>query len=331
MMVDFRFSGGQFPIQAFLEASKKESKFAGLSKLVKGVESGFTRGLQISETLRGIKEKRARSKAIADFVAPQTKQVQPQQQIPLAPVQGPANQVQGLSQAEQLGRKIGAPPGFITTLAQTEGLGAVSKLLLSAGKTKSFEQRLEEERQLTQVREEVKEPFREESLKRTEKKQIRGEVRKRKVKLDVLAADTDIFIDVDKSIPRGKGFGRFLEGAKSTFAGVRQAEGDIVGTAVATHNALSKRLRVSLVRAAGDVGNINIVEQEAAEKILPGIFDSEEVARTKRTLLKQLSKAVEDRDANAMKAIFKKAGVNFTDKDADAQKLQSGNRFEVIE
>lgn len=122
------------------------------------------------------------------------------------------------------------------------------------------------------------------------------------IKREVLSKDVETFLAVDRAIPRGEGLARFGEGIKSFGASVAQ-QGQR-GIAAATHNALRKRLRVQLVRAAGDVGNLNIIEQKAAELILPTVFDSQGVTDLKRTILKELTEAVDSRDSNRVQELI---------------------------
>jgi hypothetical protein len=138
------------------------------------------------------------------------------------------------------------------------------------------------------------------------------------VKKEQLKKDLESFFAVDDLIDRAKG--GFLEtrgaGLTSQYRAIAQPvtkEGkpDIKGTAARVHDAAVKRLRVQLVRAAGDVGNINIVEQEAAEKLIPGFYDSESAAQLKRAYLIEISKAINDKNPNAVKAVLDKAGIGY--------------------
>ncbi|KKM17811.1 hypothetical protein LCGC14_1671980 [marine sediment metagenome] len=224
-----------FPLEAFLQASRSPSKFAGLRSAIQGIERGATKGLEISEALRNIRIKKQRQKAFEGFLTSE----EGQRFADESPVP------KGLAAAL-------SPEDFVTaTLKAKDRLTRAQILALEEDKAAA--------------RERGKLPFVKEKEKRTEEKQIRVKQRDVEAKLVTLRKDIEAFLVIDKRIPRGKGFGRFVRGAKNVFEGFEQDSPE--GIAVAAHNALSKRLRVSLVRAAGDVGNINIVEQEAAEKI----------------------------------------------------------------
>lgn len=138
------------------------------------------------------------------------------------------------------------------------------------------------------------------------------------VKKEQLKKDLESFFAVDDLIDRAKG--GFLEtrgaGLTSQYRAIAQPvtkEGkpDIKGTAARVHDAAVKRLRVQLVRAAGDVGNINIVEQEAAEKLIPSFYDSESAAELKRAYLTEISSAINSDNPNAVKAVLDKAGIGY--------------------
>jgi hypothetical protein len=121
------------------------------------------------------------------------------------------------------------------------------------------------------------------------------------VKRQVYTKDLDNFLAIDDVLQdaRGKGLGRISAGGKMTWEGFKQDSP--LGRAVATHDATRKRLRVQLVRAAGDVGNINIVEQKAAEMMIPTQWDDAKTAELKRSYLKEIGRAINDKDGNAVK------------------------------
>ena len=133
-----------------------------------------------------------------------------------------------------------------------------------------------------------------------------------------LKKDLDSFFAVDDLIDRAEG--GFLATRKAGLISqyralaqplTEEGKSDVKSTAARAHDAASKRLRVQLVRAAGDVGNINIVEQEAAEKLIPGFYDSEESARLKRAYLKEVSKAIDSNDGNAVRQVLDSAGIGY--------------------
>ncbi len=121
------------------------------------------------------------------------------------------------------------------------------------------------------------------------------------VKRKTYTKDLESFFAVDDVLQdaRGKGLGRLEAGGKMVWEGFKQDSP--LGRAVAVHDAARKRLRVQLVRAAGDVGNINIVEQKAAEMLIPTQWDDAQTAELKRSYLTQIGKAINDNDGNAVK------------------------------
>jgi hypothetical protein len=124
------------------------------------------------------------------------------------------------------------------------------------------------------------------------------------VKRKTYTKDLESFFAVDDVLQeaRGKGLGRITAGGKMTWEGFKQDTP--LGKAVAVHDAARKRLRVQLVRAAGDVGNINIVEQKAAEMLIPTQWDDAGTAELKRSYLTQIGKAINDNDGNAVKTVL---------------------------
>jgi hypothetical protein len=124
------------------------------------------------------------------------------------------------------------------------------------------------------------------------------------VKKAQLRDDLKSFFSIDDVLQqnRGEGLGRLKSGFNMKVAGFKQDS--TLGRAVASHEAARKRLRVQLVRAAGDVGNINIVEQQAAEMMVPREFDDAGTAEIKRAYLKQIAQAIDGGDPNAVKEII---------------------------
>lgn len=149
-----------------------------------------------------------------------------------------------------------------------------------------------------------------EPIKFKSKQTLQDEIKAKKIaetnfKRQVFANDLESFLEVDNQLKRGTGFhGRIVAGLKSKVAALDQSTAE--GFAVATHQSARKRLRVQLVRAAGDVGNINIVEQQAAEEMIPREFDAQGTADIKRAFLKQLGKAVDDNSENEVKKVLKR-------------------------
>ena len=139
------------------------------------------------------------------------------------------------------------------------------------------------------------------------------------VKKEQLKKDLESFLAVDSKIDRAKGGFLATRGAglRSQWRAIAQpidpetGKPDIKGTTARVHDAARKRLRVQLVRAAGDVGNINIVEQEAAEQLIPAFYDSVDTARLKNAYLQQVTQAIDNNDANAVKAILDQVGIGY--------------------
>ena len=155
--------------------------------------------------------------------------------------------------------------------------------------------------------------------------QLRGKIKETKeikraqlteeinVKREQYKNDLNNFLAIDDVLhqSRGEGFGRFKAGSEMVLKGIGQ-KGKL-GQAVGAYDAVSKRLRVQLVRAAGDVGNINIVEQEAAEKLIPSKFDSKQTADIKRAYLIEISKAIDSGEESLVKQTLDKIGVGYTE------------------
>ncbi len=127
-------------------------------------------------------------------------------------------------------------------------------------------------------------------LKVGERKIVEANIKKKD-----LAQELENFFLVDDQIARGTGFVDRIQKGLST-VGASLDQSTVEGFAAATHEGAVKRLRVKLVRAAGDVGNLNIVEQEAAEKIVPSKFDSAGTAELKRAFLREAAKAIKSID-----------------------------------
>ncbi len=117
-----------------------------------------------------------------------------------------------------------------------------------------------------------------------------------------LRQDLDVYAEIADLIPTGEGAQRFVTGVQNFAQGITQETP--TGIAVAELSALNKRLRVSLVRAAGDVGNINIVEQKAAGELLFKLSDSTGLRRLKMAVLRDLTRAINAKDAGAVKTLI---------------------------
>jgi len=159
-----------------------------------------------------------------------------------------------------------------------------------------------------------------------------------------LNKELEDFFLVDDIIPRTEGglIDRIIQGTTNVTTGLNQNTPE--GFAIATHDGIRKRLRVRLVRAAGDVGNINIVEQQAAEQIIPTKWDSKGTAELKRAFLREATKALNSNEPSEVKNVlarFAESEVFVGPKGKDAEKFKkkyevgeivnfSGKKFTVI-
>lgn len=119
-----------------------------------------------------------------------------------------------------------------------------------------------------------------------------------------LAKELSDYFAVGDSLPTAEGMGRFAQGAELYAGSIFQS--DPQGALAAQLKGLNKRLRVKLVRAAGDVGNLNIVEQDAAERLLYNFSDSTSLRTLKRAFLMDLTKAVDDNSPMEIKNVISK-------------------------
>ena len=131
---------------------------------------------------------------------------------------------------------------------------------------------------------------------------IGTEKAKKDIKLEDLRRDLDVYFNIAELIPTGEGFKRFNTGLKSLLLSLEQ--GDPRGVATERLNAMNKRLRVTLVRAAGDVGNLNIVEQKAAEQLLFSPLDSTKTRQLKGAVLRDLTRSIKERNSVAVKSLI---------------------------
>ena len=137
----------------------------------------------------------------------------------------------------------------------------------------------------------------------TLEKNKESKIQEQNIKREVFNKDLASFLALDDQLKRGTGFAdRMIKGIITTGKKIDQSTAE--GFAAATHGAAVKRLRVQLVRAAGDVGNINIVEQDAAEQIIPNTFDAEGTAKVKRAYLNQIGKAINDNSPDSVKQVL---------------------------
>jgi len=158
------------------------------------------------------------------------------------------------------------------------------------------------------------------------------------VKKEQLRKDLDSFFAIDDKIDRAQGGLLATRGAgiRSQYRAMAQpidpqtGKPTVEGIAARVHDAAAKRLRVQLVRAAGDVGAINIVEQEAAEKLIPGFYDSDASAKVKRAYLQQLTKAIEDNSPDEVKKTLDNMGINYLDLGKDTTQTGKNQIGEIV-
>ena len=165
-----------------------------------------------------------------------------------------------------------------------------------------------------------------------------SKVEAQRIKKEALKKDLDTYFAIGDELPTADGLNRFLNAADLKIKGITQDEA--IGSVVADLQAINKRLRVTLVRAAGDVGNLNIVEQEAAEKLLFNLSDSTSLRTIKKAVLKDLTRAVNDGSTSDVRKLmkkWKKSGA-FKKQDKVIQnetRLQNlgldPNKFEIVE
>lgn len=129
------------------------------------------------------------------------------------------------------------------------------------------------------------------------------EVEKMNIKKEELAQELDNYFEIGDLLPTAEGVERFQKGFTLFGKGVLQS--DVIGAAAADLDKLNKKLRVKLVRAAGDVGNLNIVEQKAAEELLFNLSDSTPLRAIKKAFLTDMKRAIDDKNPSQVKLLIK--------------------------
>jgi len=86
------------------------------------------------------------------------------------------------------------------------------------------------------------------------------------------------------------------------------------GKAMANLRGAINRLRLQLVRIAGDVGNIRLEEQEAQEKLIPNEWDDYDTAELKRQYLTSFFELAEKGDSEGLKNLLYSLGFKPTEK-----------------
>ena len=201
-------------------------------------------------------------------------------------------------------KNIGTPIDLSSPIIQNQGGSEVIPQQIPKPKVKGFK--------LGGINYEVPETpeEREQKLLFEEEKKRRGvratETEKLNIKRKELNKTLEEFFLVDDMIDRAEG--GFLP---TTIAGLKTTARQYgqkgpKGFAARAHNALVKRLRVQLVRAAGDVGNLNIVEQQAAELLIPVKWDAKGTADLKRAFLRSVTEAINDGQESKVKMLINK-------------------------
>lgn len=152
-----------------------------------------------------------------------------------------------------------------------------------------------------------------------------------KLKQQSLKKELNSFFTIDKQIPRAAGgfVPTRMAGLKSQWQGISQPidlkTGKVTSEAIAArqHEGARKRLRLKLVKDAGDVGNISIVEQEMQEKLIPNFYDAKSVAESKRQYLLALTEAINTEEPDKIKTVLDNAGVNYIDLGKDEKNIPS--------
>jgi hypothetical protein len=140
-------------------------------------------------------------------------------------------------------------------------------------------------------------------IEQTQEAQVRAKKEAEDVvKKEQLKKDLDVYFDIADLIPTGEGVGRFKTGVGNFIQSIKQDTPR--GVAADRLKSMNKRLRVTLVRAAGDVGNLNIVEQKAAEELLFKFDDATQTRALKRAVLEDLSRAIKDKNEQATKNLI---------------------------
>jgi hypothetical protein len=136
--------------------------------------------------------------------------------------------------------------------------------------------------------------------------QVQKDIASQNLKRSIYGKDLQNFMAIDNILheSRGSGTQRIKAGLDMSVQGFKQDS--TLGRAVAAHDAASKRLRVQLVRAAGDVGPINIVEQKAAELLVPSRYDDKGTAEIKRAYLKDFAQAINSEEPSHVKSVIER-------------------------
>jgi hypothetical protein len=131
-----------------------------------------------------------------------------------------------------------------------------------------------------------------------------GGIGKQEIATQELNSALNAYFVVGENLPTGEGLERFTVGIDNIIQSVEQKTP--AGIATARIDALNKWLRVKLVRKAGDVGNLNIVEQLAAEQMLFSKFDSTQMRGLKKELLTIVAEGVNKKNPDQVREAINK-------------------------
>jgi len=133
------------------------------------------------------------------------------------------------------------------------------------------------------------------------------EEEKKDIKLEDLRENLEPYFDQVDILEQyaGEGLaGRLLSGGRASVEALGQDTP--LGLAASEIMTQNKRLRVILVRAAGDVGNINIVEQKAAEQLLITPWMSKKKIALRKAYLQDIARAKKEGNSSLYKETVKK-------------------------
>lgn len=124
------------------------------------------------------------------------------------------------------------------------------------------------------------------------------------IRQEEFSGSLENYLTIGDLLPTEEGLSRFKKGFELFGKSIGQS--DVVGAAAADLQKINKQLRVKLVRQAGDVGNLNIVEQLAAEQLLFNLSDSTQLRALKRAYLVDLNRNTIDKSPSQVKQLISK-------------------------
>lgn len=146
-------------------------------------------------------------------------------------------------------------------------------------------------------------------------------IAEKNIKRKNLNTALDTFFATDEMIPRGEGFHRFEKGINAYAQTIGQDSG--LGRLTSAHNAATLSLRNALA-LMNDSGNISKTEEQAAQQMIPSIWDDDKTTQLKRAYLRQMGSAINSNSPNLVVELinkWKKEG-DF-DKEKHAQDVHS--------